>query len=60
MLGKSLKEVGFTRAYASDYPRALETAQIVMRESMTASGLNVTADKRLRERVRSSETKSRP
>ncbi|CAG7831381.1 unnamed protein product, partial [Allacma fusca] len=50
LLGKHLEDVKFTLAYASDYPRALETAQRVLAESIVSSNLELQTDIKLREK----------
>lgn len=51
LLGKCLEKIPFTRAYASDYPRTFETAQIILRENEVSEESMLQGEKRIRERV---------
>jgi len=51
LLGKCLKGIRFTRAYASDYPRTFETAQIILRQNEVSEESLLQGEKRIRERV---------
>ena len=51
LLGEYLADETFTRAYASDYQRTTETAQIILSKSKNSSNLELKKDERLRERV---------
>jgi len=50
LLGDSLANIKFTRVYASNYPRAIETAQIALGQSKHSKDTPITVDERIRER----------
>jgi len=50
LLGDSLANVKFTRVYASNYPRAIETARIALGQSKHSKDIQITVDERIRER----------
>lgn len=50
-LAEQLKEVIFTRAFTSDYERALGTAKILLNNPGSGSSSPLAIDKRIRERV---------
>lgn len=47
--GKGMSDIEFQSAYSSDSGRAMQTADLILKENKTSSQLDVTADKRLRE-----------
>jgi len=51
LLGKHLSTVKFTRIYSSDYIRAKDTAEAILKHSENASSIQFFEDLRLRERV---------
>ncbi len=51
LLGKCLAKIPFTRAYASDYPRTFETAQIILRQNEVSEESILQGEMRIRERV---------
>ena len=55
ILGKNLSEVKFHRVYSSDYKRAKETAEYILKHSSHPTP-EMIVDQRVRERVNSTPT----